>query len=156
MCHLSKKFNKSEVKRNFPLYYSLINHKNSLIYSNSSFQFVCSECFHSLQYIFIHLQWQTSIHCQTLTLYLNLWSTDTLKWCRTRVGYVSDTNTPRILWIPYTRSIGINYFNLKYIFYRILIRYSTNTHRYFTETYPKKMKCIKMGLCCENLRHESL
>jgi len=51
---------------------------------------------------------------------------------------VSDTDTPQILSDTYPRDIGINYFNLKYILYRILIRY-------FTETYPggKKMKCKK-------------
>ena len=43
---------------------------------------------------------------------------------------VSDTDTPRLLSDTYPRSIGVNYFNLKYIFYRILIRYLTYTHRY--------------------------
>jgi len=61
---------------------------------------------------------------------------------------ISNTDTLRILSDTYPRGIIINYFNFKYIFYQILIRYSTYTH---TDTYKilhrdvswKNMKCKK-------------
>jgi len=49
--------------------------------------------------------------------------------------YISDTDTPRILEYTYPRSIVISYFNFKKYFSWIFIEYSTNTQKFFKDTY---------------------
>jgi len=71
-----------------------------------------------------------NIKYNTIGMWCHLWSSYTSKHRCTRIGCVSNTDTPRILVDMYLWSIKINYFNFKKIFYPILIRYFIDTQWY--------------------------